>query len=126
MGRTWYAVGTYERGLAFIEELAQPVFTNAVTVSVGGYTSRRTDLAMSAAYTDGEAAFFATQSGLKTYTGNVRYRYAASRAWSAYAEYLYYFYDFSRNLTRAPFITPGFQRNGVRVGMTLWVPERRR
>ena len=61
-----------------------------------------------------------------TYTGDVRLRYALGRTWATYAEYLFYYYTFNRNLTLIPGIPPGLTRNGLRVGVTLWVPVRER
>ena len=45
---------------------------------------------------------------------------------ATYAEYVYYFYDFGDNVRLAPGVPSGLERNGVRVGLTLWVPALRR
>ena len=61
-----------------------------------------------------------------TYTGDVRLRYALTRTFAAYVEYLYYFYDSRGSVPIAPGIPAGLERNGVRAGLTLRVPALRR
>lgn len=126
MGRTWRAQVNYSRGLGLIEGLGEPVFTDGVTVTVGGLMTRRFDFLSTAAYTTGEAALAGTAPQFSTYTGTARLRYALTRTWAAYAEYVYYFYEFNPELRVLPGVPRGLERNGVRVGLTLWVPLLRR
>jgi hypothetical protein len=49
-----------------------------------------------------------------------------TKALATYVEYVYYFYTFSPTLPLPPGVPPGLTRNGVRVGLTLWAPLRRR
>jgi len=126
IGRTWSLQGNYHRGLGYIEGLQGPVFTGAYTGSAEGFLSRRTDLSMSVAYSTGESALTGSASEFTTYTGDIRLRYAATRTWSFYAEYIYVYYLFNREIGLPTFLPPGLSRNGFRTGMMLRVPVRRR
>jgi hypothetical protein len=124
MGRTWRLQGTFHRGLGYIEGLQGPVFTEAYAASSTGYLNRRTDFSITAAYSTGESALTGTPSEFATYTGDARLRYAVTRNWATYIEYLYYYYNFNRALL-PPGLPPGLTRNGVRTGVTLWIPTMR-
>jgi hypothetical protein len=126
MGRSWNARGTLHRGLVYVEGLPSPVVTNAAAVVTEGFLNRRTDLVASAAYTEGVSAFDRSSGTFATYTGDVRLRFATSKLLATYVEYVYYFYNFDRNLALPPGLPPRFSRNGVRIGLTLWVPVRRK
>jgi hypothetical protein len=127
MGRSWNARGTVHRGVTYVEGLPSPVFTNALAVVTEGFLNRRTDLVASAAYTEGLAVGARTSSStFATYTGDTRLRFAMSKLLATYVEYVYYFYNFPLDMPLAPGIPPRFSRNGVRVGLTLWAPVRRK
>jgi hypothetical protein len=124
-GRSWQARAAYRRGLEFVAELNEPVFVGGFTTSVGGLLSRRVDLLASASYSSGESALHRS-STFDTYTGSVRSRAAITQSVAIYLEYLYYFYDFGGNSLIASGLSPRLERNGVRAGLTLWVPVFRR
>ena len=125
VSRTWSVLGSYQRGLNYIQGLPQPVFTDAVTASTHGFLARRTDLLVSAAYSLGDAGP-TLQSPFSTYTGDIRVRTGLSRSLAIYTEYLYYFYDFSGTFALPPNVPSRFGRNGVRVGVSAWVPVMQR
>jgi hypothetical protein len=127
LGRTWVLEGNYHRGFGYIQGLQSPVYTEAYQASTSGYLSRRLDLTVSAAYSTGEAALTGAAAEFATYTGNLRMRYAVSRMWAVYGEYLLYYYDFTHLLSPLPpGVPPGLTRNGARAGVMLWIPVRRR
>jgi hypothetical protein len=120
-GRSWEVRGVYRRGLEYVPSLTTPVFIDAVNTSIGGLFSRRIDFLLSGAYSNGKSAF-AGPSSYGTYTGAVRMRYALTSNWAAFGEYLYYYYDFRAVQYLLPIgMVPSFERNGVRVGITLWI-----
>ncbi len=106
----------------YVAALGEPVFTDGASVGVEGFITYRLNLSASAGYSNGKSALRRDARNFDTYTGDVRLRYAWTRGLGVFAEYLYYFYDFRRS----PQIAPGFprmlERNGVRVGLVLWVP----
>lgn len=124
-GRSWEARAAYRRGLEFVAQLSEPVYVGGFSTSVGGLLTRRLDLLASASYSTGESAL-SLRSTFDTYTGSVRSRLAVTSSVAVYLEYLYYVYDFGGNTLLAPGLSPRLERNGVRAGLTLWVPVFRR
>lgn len=125
-GRMWRARAVYRRGVDYVAGLTQPVFADSLTASVDGLLTRRVDVLVSAAYSNGESALNRQSSTFDTYTGDVRLRYALTRTLAAYGEYLYYFWDSRGSLPLAPGIPAGVERNGARVGLMLSVLALRR
>jgi len=121
-GRSWTARANYRRGLEYVVDLPEPVYADSVGAGVAGLLSRRVDLSLSAAYSSGESLLNLGSTLFDTYTGDVRLRYALTRTFAAYAEYLYYYYDFREGAQLLAGIPAGLERNGVRLGLTLWVP----
>jgi len=126
VGRTWTLAAAFRRGTSYLPELTDVIVTNGVSGSIGGMLSSRVDFIAGVAYSDGNATLSTAGSQLNTYTVNARLRYGLTRTVAAYAEYLYYYYDFDRALLLAPGLPPGLERNGVRAGLTFWVPAFRR
>ncbi len=126
MGETWQVVGSYRRGSDIVEGLTAPVFTDAVSLTAGGFLSRHVDFHSSLAYSTGEPSLAAASQNFTSYTGNARMRIAFSEKLATTAEYLYYFYDFSKAPQLVPGYVPRFSRNSVKVGVSLWVPVGRR
>lgn len=124
VGRTWNLRGTYRRGLGYFEGLQGPVFTGAYAATAGGFLNRRMDLSLSAAYSTGESTLTQVEPQFTTYTGDARLRIAVSRHWAAYVEYLFYFYEFGEGNLLPAGVPAGLTRNGVRTGLTLWIPMR--
>lgn len=124
-GRAWQVRGAYRRSLEYMSELIEPVFTGGVTAAVGGLISRRLDLLIAGGYSSGEGAVLSTSS-FTTYTANVRSRLAVTQTLAIYLQYLYYFYEFGGETLLAPGLSPRFERNGVRVGVAVWLPAFKR
>jgi hypothetical protein len=124
-GRTWQAEGGYHRGVSYIEGIQTPVLTDGLTTSISGLITPRINLAVSGAYSVGQPTVANAAHGLTTYTADARTSVALNRTWAFFAEYLYYFYDFSSGIVPvgAP---PHFARNSGRAGLMLWVPMRHR
>ncbi len=122
IGRTWSAQGGYHRGLAFIEGLPGPAYTDSVAGSARGFLSRRVDLSFSGSVARGNLSQINTASAFTTYTADARLQRAVGKKLAAYAEYLYYFYDFGRGYSLPVGVSPTLTRNTVRVGLSLWLP----
>jgi len=97
-----------------------------VTFALDALISPRMDLLATAGYSNGSSALSQDAATLDSYTADVRVRYALTRMWALYAEYLYYFYEFHSRTPLSATVPPGLERNGVRVGVTLWLPLLRR
>lgn len=126
IGRSWRVRGIYNRGVGMIEGFPGPVFSDAWTAATDGYLNRRTDLVGSIAYANGQELLAARASNYLGYTGNLNIRFAMSKTWALYTEYVYYRYDLKGTVTLPPSLANSLDRSGVRVGLTLWAPLRQR
>ena len=122
LGETWQLVGSYRRGSDIVEGLAGPIFSDAWTVSTNGFLARRADFTSALSYSTGEPSLATASQNFTAYTGNARLRVALNQRWATTAEYLHYFYDFSKTPQLAQGFNPRFSRNLFRVGLSLWVP----
>jgi hypothetical protein len=125
-GRSWQARLNVRRGVEYMQDLPTPVFAQGASASIDGLLSRRTDLSASVGYSTGESILNREGLIFDTYAARLKMRFALSRNWAAYGEYLYYYYDFRGGLQLLPGIPNGLERNGARAGLTLWVPALRR
>jgi hypothetical protein len=125
-GRSWQTRTFFRRGLEYVVDLPEPVFADGFSTSLAGLLSRRVDVMAVAGFSRGASLINRNSLNFDTYTGDVRVRVAIGRTWATYFDYLYYYYDFSGNAVLAPGIPRGLERNGVRAGLTLWVPALRR
>jgi len=124
--QSWQARANYRRGIEYVVDIPEPVFADSWGGSVEGFLSRRVDLALFAGYSSGKSLLTTSALAYDTYTGSFRVRYALSRLVATHVEYLYYFYDFAAGTPLLIGIPPGLERQGVRVGLTLWMPAFRR
>ena len=124
--RGWQARAAYLRGVEYVAGLSEPVSRDSVTASIDGSLTRHVNVLASAGYSIGESALNRSSSTFETYTGDARLRYAPTRTFAAYVEYLYYFYDSRGSTPIAPGIPAGLERSGTRVGLTVSVPVLRR
>jgi hypothetical protein len=124
-GRSGQVKATYRRGLDYIPELSQPVFSDGITAVLEGLITPRLDFLASTGYSNGESAFFQRTSTFVSYTTNVRLRYGLTRLWALQIEGLYYYYDFSGRILPVG-VPPNMERTGVRGGLTMWIPALRR
>jgi hypothetical protein len=119
--RTWSARATFRRGLEYVPTLTTPVFANGATAYLGGLLSNRLSLSATASYSTGDSAI-RNAATYSTYTGDTRLQFALGRKWAVYGEYLYYYYDFRGTSQLLPGLPPTMTRNGVRLGLTAWMP----
>lgn len=125
IGRTWTARARYRRGVGFIQGIPAPAFTDAVTLNLGGFLNRRTDLGASGAYTTGAWATV-SEARVSTYTGSVRLRVGLRRNWAAYVSYVIYSYDLAGDFRGVYGSSNTYTRSTVSTGLTLWFPLRGR
>jgi hypothetical protein len=123
--RTWSTRARYQRRLEYIAELAEPVYSGGFAADMSGLLTPKVELSAAFGLSNGRSAAFRRATAYDTYTANVRLSRALSRTLALYTEYLYYFYDF-RNTQLQPGVPSTMERNGVRVGLTLWLPIFRR
>jgi hypothetical protein len=122
----WQARAMYRRGVEHVVQLPQPVTTEGFLASLNGLWSRRIDLTASAGYSKGQSAVTRRAIAFDTYLADARVRFRVTDKVAAYIQYLFYYYDFYGNNELAPGFSSGLERNGVRAGLTFWVPALRR
>jgi hypothetical protein len=122
MKRTWSASADYRREVGFLEGFDQPVLSDSVGAALGGLMSRRLEFSTGVRYFDGAIGLTTNAQRFESYSAWVRARTALTRSLAAYAEYLFYHYEFDERLTRPPGLPPRYSRNGVRIGLSWWLP----
>ena len=126
LSQSWSASGSIRRGLEYETDLPTPVVNNGTSLALSGLLTPRVDILVSGGYATGESILNRNSLVFDTYTGNAKIRYAVSRTFALFAEYLYYYYDIQNGALLMPGLPPGLRRNGVRTGLTLWMPAVRR
>jgi hypothetical protein len=122
----WQARASYRRELQYVPELVQSVFTNGIAFAIETLLTPRIDLTTAGGYSQGASPFSRDAIALNTYTANARLRFGLTRTLALYGEYLYYFYESQAGTPDSLTVPPDLERNGVRVGVTTWVPLLRR
>jgi len=120
----WAARGSYKRGLEYATPFAQPVFADGFSAELDGLVHPRVEVIAATRYSSGASALYRSALAYDTYGTEIRIRYALARSWAIYGQYFYYFYDLRRDSLKD--WPPGLERNGVRIGLTLWTPAFRR
>jgi len=121
----WQVWGTARRGLDLVPGLRTPVLGNAVTAELNGLVHPRVTVHASARYSSGASVVSDRAQPFESHSAGLQMRYALSRELAVQAEYFYYFYDF-QGTGLAVGIPARFERTGVRLGLTMWVPALRR
>ena len=122
--RNWNLVGTYRRGAQALSgiDTAEAFVTDSASASLAGLVSDRVDLVFSGGFSLGSVSEGAqSQSDYRTGSGSVQLRVALSRSLAVVTSYHHYRYRFSDTLL-PPEIPSNYQRNAVRVGLSLWLP----
>jgi hypothetical protein len=122
IGRTWAAQVNYHRGLGAGIGLNAPVFEDSLFAGVQGSLTHRLDLSVNAGYSRGQLGLYTITNPFNTYTGSARLRFAFSQIFAVYAEYVAYQYEFTNRTYLPPGVSPDLRRNGVRSGVTMWLP----
>jgi hypothetical protein len=124
LGRAWNLGGTYRRGADTLEGLSTEAFINdAGTITLSGLVSRRIDLSFIGGVARGAHAAEGGANGqYLTSTGSAQVRIAVNRMLSTVVSYHYYHYKFDNVVLLDPQIGSQFDRNAIRIGISLWLP----
>jgi hypothetical protein len=120
----WNAQLSFDRGLQAIEGTPRPFIADTVTAGINGYISRRISLRVLPSYASGVDV---EEDGLRYHSllAQTRLDMAMSRNWAAYVEHFYYRYQFPASASLPSVLTAGMNRQGLRVGLSLWTPVAR-
>ena len=122
---SWTVRGAFRRGLELIPGLAQPVYSDGVTLGLDGLLNRRIEVGFAGGYSQGRSVLTPAASQYDTYNASARVQYALTNSTAIHVEYLYYFYDFVGDVLVITGAPQRMQRNGVRVGLRFLVPALR-
>jgi hypothetical protein len=122
IGRTWTAQAAYSRGFVFREGFDDPFFTDAVSASVGGFVTRRLDLALLAHWSFATLDRPGNANNHDSVGASAQARYALTQFLALFARYVYYEYKFGENVPLDPDLARALDRHGVRVGITASLP----
>jgi hypothetical protein len=118
----WSANLAYDRNFSFVEGLEAPYATDAVTVNVGGYLDRRTNLNFSGGYTHGTGVATSFGRTYGAWTGITQLQVAMTRNVALFGQGYFYHFDFKGDYPYSPLPTRQWNRWGIRGGVTFWVP----
>jgi hypothetical protein len=121
MGRTWKAQLSYRRGIEVHEGFAQPFLSNALTGGLDGLLSRRLAFGANADYVKGNVGL-SNGSNYNSLSTTTALEYALSSRLALFARYVYYKYEFDRQVALDPRLPRALDRQGVRFGLSTSIP----
>jgi hypothetical protein len=122
IGRTWTTSLDYSRQVQFVETMAEPLLSDAVSLRVQGLPLRRLHVSVSASTSMGQVGFGAGDREYDTHHAAVRARWTFHRFLAVYADSSYYSHRFGAAVAFAPGVQRYADRREVRFGLTTWVP----
>ncbi|MGH9330885.1 MAG: hypothetical protein ACRD09_10610 [Vicinamibacterales bacterium] len=122
VGRSWAVRADYQRTVMVLDAVARQAFnTDAAFLQLDGLLGRRLDLMLSSGYADGRTGLSGA-GRYESHTAGAQLRYAVARCCAALASYNYYHHRLHGIVTVPEGFPRRFDRNAVRVGLTLWLP----
>jgi hypothetical protein len=122
IGRTWAARATYHRGVGMVAGLNSAVFSDGFGAALEGLLTPRLDFSAMGSFSTGEFTQTGTANNYDTYQASVRLRAALQQSTAVFVEYVAYRYQFDSRFG-LPLGVPGsLVRQGVRTGLSLWLP----
>jgi opacity protein-like surface antigen len=123
LGRSWAVGVDYRRAVSVLPGLTLQSFaTDAASVRANGRFGRRFEAMLSGAFSNGHAGYGDNPARYESYSGNAQLHIALSRCCAATINYDYYYYNLDQVATVPTGIPNQYDRNTVRVGLSLWVP----
>jgi hypothetical protein len=117
----WRARISFRRGAGLVNSL---VPSDAATVDLRRSLGQRVELTGSGGYADPEVGFD-LGARYRTSFGSARLQVAVTSHLAAYAQYVFYRYDFGSSTTSPVGYPPQTDRRGLRVGLSAWLPLQR-
>ena len=100
----------------------RPFFSDTVAGTISGYISRRASLRIQPSYSHGVVGFTGQTNAYNSYSSTTRFEVAVSHRLALYAEHFYYNYRFDNGVGLPALLTTGLNRQGARIGLTVWTP----
>jgi hypothetical protein len=122
IGRTWAARAAYHRGVGMVYGLNSAVFSDGASASLEGLLTRRLDFGAVGSFSTGEFTQTGAPNNFNTNQASVRLRAALQQSTAVFVEYVAYRYEFDSRLGLPLGIPGSLVRQGVRTGLSLWLP----
>jgi hypothetical protein len=120
----WTAELAYDRGLQAVANVRRPFLASTLSAGINGYITRRISLRILPSYASGVDVGDESLS-YQSVLAQGRIDVALSRNWAAYVEHFYYRYRFPPRTDLPAELAAGLDRQGLRVGLSLWAPAKR-
>jgi hypothetical protein len=122
LSRLWFTQLLYDRGVQVPEGTLRPFFSDTVGASVSGYFNSRVMLLAGPTYARGTVGGPGQGNAYNSLANTLRVEIALGRRAALFAEHFYYRYEFDNNADLPSMMAGALNRNGARVGLTLWTP----
>lgn len=122
LSRTWSAGASVRRGVAYLEGIREPVFTDAFTMTLGGAIGSRVDFFTQGGYSKGDIGLESVSSGFAAYTGSMRLRALLTKHLALYGEWTAYRHRFDPRAGLPDAFERDLLRQGFRAGVMMNVP----
>ena len=120
LGQSWNFSSYYNRNISYDPGFTQPGLYDTAGVSLSGLVSRHLDVSANGQYQVGRIGL--QTSNYRSWNASAQIRSAITRNIAAYAYYYYFLSDLSGGVA-VPIGVPRYvDRNGVRVGISAWLP----
>ncbi|HXI28338.1 MAG TPA: hypothetical protein VNG89_07945 [Vicinamibacterales bacterium] len=118
----WTSQLLYDRGLSVPDGATRPFFADTVAGNISGYLSDRISVRLQPAYAHGVVGFSGLTNSYNSGSNTTRLEMAISHHLALYVEHFIYRYQFANGVGLPPALRQSVDRQGARVGLTLWTP----
>lgn len=123
LGRSWSLALDYRRSVTVLQGITIESFaSDAASFSASGLFAQRLEGALVLGYANGRSAAGESSARFVNYGATAQFRYALARWGAASMVYDYSYYRL-RDIANLPAgLLPQYDRNGIRVGLSVWLP----
>jgi hypothetical protein len=100
----------------------RPFFADTIAGNISGYLSDRISVRLQPAYAHGVVGFSGLTNSYNSGSNTTRLEMAISHHLALYVEHFIYRYQFANGVGLPPALRQSVDRQGARVGLTLWTP----
>ena len=122
--RSWNVGISYMRNLSFVEAIADPYFSDALSIGVRGMLNRRLELDASADASTGNIGVTrgSEDNGLTSYGSRIELTYGLTRFLALQFSHFYYHYAFGSDVTLPETLASAYDRQSALVTLNVWLP----
>ena len=117
----WSLGGSYGRSLQYLSVTQEPVWSDAVNVTLGGRFGQRVSVSAGGNYSTGTRVSGGDQ-GFDSYSANGLVQVALASNLAVSAGYVYYRYDYPEDYGLPAGVPPRLDRQRLQFGVTFWLP----